>query len=404
MNRLIISLFISIIMISSALAQDLDSEENKYLGYIYQQQNYQLEDARGDILLLWTAHQIPLTIMNHMRGKEKELRKYRKEKVEELLKKYPEFAPQEETKNLIVESYVPYRSEQFPLSLEGHKAPFNVGHVVNMFKQVIVEEFQKNQIIPSVGQKHTWSTGTRKKYFLKFPLFSNMSKLLVALSRGVTSNFMMTGKEEELKDYIISRPQESINLEEMFRASYRINKGDVYLTLLSIENVLSRFWTDHQRARRLITTKLKDITNFYYMSDKFGSWYHLFGMILFGYAEGGLKGTIIGKTETIGSHIMGGFQDEEQEDFVNRKGSKIGGRLKRFVQTEKYLKFNSNSDYIKETYYMSLDEDFSKRLDKAQRKQARRKVKKKEISAGIKNDDAKTKIVVEEKQNLREEL
>src|SRR5690606_30094235 len=130
----------------------------------------------------------------------------------------------------------------YALELEGHKAPFKIKNMVLMLKQVITEEFHQNGITPKRGTVHEWSPGIKKKLRRKFVLFSRMPKLLVALSRGATSHFMVTGTEEELKDYILSRPENSINLEEMFRASYRINQGDVYLSLLTVENVLNRFW------------------------------------------------------------------------------------------------------------------------------------------------------------------
>ena len=50
----------------SALAQEISSEENKYLGYIYQQATYQLDDPQGDILLLWSAKQVPKSIVNNL--------------------------------------------------------------------------------------------------------------------------------------------------------------------------------------------------------------------------------------------------------------------------------------------------------------------------------------------------
>jgi hypothetical protein len=202
----------------------------------------------------------------------------------------------------------------------------------------------------------------------KFVLFSHMSKLLVAISRGATSSYMVTGTEENLKDYILSRPEESINLEEMFRASYRINQGDVYLALLTIENVLSRFWLSSGRSKRAIMTRLKDITNFNYRTDKFGSWYHLFGIMLYGLAEGGFKSRIVGNLETAGSQIMSRFKDEKQETYINARGGPVGARIRRFIKKRQYETFKLDNQYLKEDFYMDLDEDFERRLKKAQMK------------------------------------
>lgn len=352
----------------NAQAQDLHLEENKFLGYIYQQANYQLNDPRGDVLLLWTAHQIPQFVLANLKGRQPEILAERAKKIEELLIKYPEFLPREETKNTIVKDYLTYNPAHENIELEGHKAPFKVKNMVLMLKQVIAEEYQLNGLVPNRGVTHKWSPEIKRELHKQFSLFSRMSKLLVALSRGGTSHYMVTGTEEDLKDYIISRPENSINLEEIFRASYRINQGDAYLALLTIENVLSRFWLTPQRSKRLILTKLKDITNFNYKTDKFGSWYHLFGIMLYGYAEGGFKAKAVGNIETLGSQLMGRLQDEKQESFINGRGGVIGSKIRRFIKKNEFETFKLDPKHTEEGSYMDLNEDFSKRLLKAKKK------------------------------------
>lgn len=368
MKTLLLCLLFSLSL--SSRAQDLDLEENKYLGYIYQQPEYQLNDPKGDVLLLWTANQIPKFILSNLQGKQAEHVKFREAKMDELLLKYPEYKKQVETKNLVVPDYVTFNPEHVAIELEGHEAPFKVKNVATMMKQVIAEEYQLNKLEPQLGTVHEWSPEIKKDLHKKFVIFSRMSKLLVALSRGGTSNYLVTGTEENLKDYILSRPENSITLEEMFRASYKINQGDVYLTLLTIENLLSKFWLTPQRAKRAISTKLKDITNFNYHTDKFGSWYHLFGIMLFGYAEGGFKAKVIGNIETLGSQLMGRFADEKQETYINSRGGPVGGRLRRFIKKNQFKTFELDKKYIEEDFYMDLDEDFTERLAKAKEKSA----------------------------------
>ena len=357
----LISLFLLLGISLNSFTQDLDKEENKYLGYIYQQKKYQLDDSQGDILLIWSAYQIPKFIFKTLTGDEKELLQQNNEKIENLLLLYPEYRPQEETKNLIVDDYVTINPEHIAIELEGQKAPFKVKNISLMMKQVIAEEYQVNGLSPQLGNPHTWSPSIVKELKKEFKIFSRMSKLLLALARGVTSSYLVTGTEEQLKDYILSR---SINLEEMFRASYRINQGDVYLSLLTIENVLSRFWPTPDRSKRAITTKLKDITNYNYYTDKYGAWYHLFGIMLFGYVEGGFKAKLVGGIETMGSLIMGRFQDEKQERYINSRGGPIGSRLRPFIENKEYEKFELNKKYLEEDFYMDLNENFSKRLKK----------------------------------------
>lgn len=366
MKFLLLSLLLGLSL--SSRAQDLDKDENKYLGYIYQQPGYMLEDTKGDILLLWSARQIPKYIYNNVLGDEAALLKERQEKIDELLKLYPEYKIKEETKNTIVQDYLTVNPDHDPIELEGHQAPFKVDNLALMMKQVIAEEYQINNLIPQKGNVHKWSPELIKELKKKFWLFGRMSKLLVALSRGSTSYYMVTGTEEALKDYIISRPDNSINLEEMFRASYRINQGDVYLALLTVENVLNRFWLIPGRSKRLITTKLKDITNFNYHTDKFGSWYHLFGVLVYGYAEGGFKAKVVGDIETVGSQIMSKFADEKQETYINARGGPVGGKIRRFIKKNEYESFKLDKKYLEEEFYMDLDEDFTKRLEKAKKK------------------------------------
>jgi hypothetical protein len=343
-------------------AQDIDKEEYKYLGSVYQQDKYELDDPLGDILLLWTNSQIPKIIFETLKGKQHEIIQERKEKIAELLKIYPEFSPKEETKNILVDNYVDLRLEDFPIELEGHKAPFKIKNLTSMMKEVIFEEYKMTGIEPRLGTIHKWSPQIHKKLKKKFIFLSRFSKLLMALCRGSTSQFMITGKENLLADYLLTRKENSVTLEEMFRSSYRINEGDVYLSLLTIENLLSRYWHTPKRSKRLLTTKLKDITNYNYRIDKFGSWYHLFGIMLYGYAEGGFKATVVGKVESIGSQLMSRFEDEKQEDFINRRGGRVGNRLRKFITNQEYKHFIPNQIYLDESFYLQLNEDFQNRI------------------------------------------
>lgn len=361
--------FLALVVLIASF-QVFAQEDEKFLGFIYQQQTPQVDDPKGDLLLLETANQIPKFVKASLKGKTDELLKDRSERLKRLTEKYPEYKPSEEKTNTIVADYVTHNPEHIAIELEGHKAPFKVKNMANMMKQVIVEEYQQKGTVPQEGKIHKWSESTHKEMKKKFPVFARMPKLLVALSRGSTSSYMVTGTEENLSEYILSRPVNSINLEEMFRASYRINNGDVYQSILTIENVLSRYWLTPDREKRAITTRLKDITNFNYKTDKFGSWYHLFGIMLYGYAHGGLGAKIVGNLESLGSHIMDKFKvDEKQEDIINNRGGAIGARLRRFVKNGEYKDFKSDSSLTEEACYMDLDEDFSKRLEKAIKKQ-----------------------------------
>ncbi len=342
----------------------VSNNDEKYLGYIYQQKEYQLEDPKGDLLLLWTAHNVPKFIKSRLTGAAHDFMVRKHEAIKSLIEKYPEIPLPDYKSNFVLTDHEPRDLSDEPIAIEGRKAPFKIRNVVKMMKQVMVEEFHHNQIVPKEGTIHEWSPTTHRELKNQFKLFARMPKLLVALAQGVTSRFMISGKEDQLIQYILVQPEKSINLEMMFRMSYRINEGDVYLSLLTIENVLSRYWTLPQRDKRIYTSKLKDITNYNYQGDKFGAWYHLFGIMLYGYAEGAFESYLVGKFETWGSQILSRFKPERQENFINKRGGRIGHRLRRFVKKEQYLSFQINSDYTQEDFYMDLDEDFGKRIKK----------------------------------------
>lgn len=251
---------------------------------------------------------------------------------------------------------------------EGHINPIKKDELLNMFLQVIVEEKKNNQITPKVGTKLNWSKEFRKKHIGKFPLLRFLPKIFVALTRGQASQYMISGKEIELAKALVELPYNSLTLDQLFRISYQINDGDVYMTLLTIENVFSRDWGHSKREKKAVARRLKPIINTYLSrGDKFGSWYHLFGIMIYGYSQNSFTATMIGMIESMGSHILGDqFGDETQEDFVNKQGGSIGAKLRRAIKKEKYLKFKPNSEYLNENYYLNLNEDFYDRIEFAQ--------------------------------------
>ena len=82
------------------------------------------------------------------------------------------------------------------------------------------------------------------------------------------------------------------------------------------------------------------------------------------------KAKVVGNLETAGSQIMGRFADERQESYINGRGGPIGGRIRRFVKKNQFENFKMDKKYLEEDFYMDLDEDFTKRLEKAKKKKA----------------------------------
>ncbi len=253
------------------------------------------------------------------------------------------------------------------MHIEGRINPFRKKEVLKMYQQIILEE-RANGIEPVFGEPHEWSPE-----FIQYcrdkgeviPL--TFTKLLTALASGVTSRHFKTGTESALIDYILTREDGSVTLDQAFRQSYRLNRGDVYLSILTIENILSDHWRHPQRDKLAVTRKLANISNFFQgRGDKFGAWYHYHGIMLYGYVRGGFRAALIGGIETAGSHVLNGANDqggEQQEDYVNSTGGKIGAKLAKIVHEKLYEAFTPDKNYCDPNVYLDLNEDFRDRME-----------------------------------------
>jgi hypothetical protein len=224
---------------------------------------------------------------------------------------------------------------------------------VTMLTEVIAEESARG-MPPSKGVPHDWSPEFKEKYAKQFypvPLFS---RLLVALAKGQTWKYMATGQELPLSKWIVAQPRASVTFDELFRQSYRLCRGDVYLTLLTVENTLAKHWRNPERDNLAVTQRLSRITNIGPDGDKFGHWYHLVGIMLFGYVAGGLVATAVGDVETAGSHVLSHFEPEWQENWVNHLGGQIGNGLREVVEHKTYAQHQLNPAYLKSSYYLNL--------------------------------------------------
>ena len=244
-------------------------------------------------------------------------------------------------------------SDPIPGSESSKARPLNVAGFQKMLTQVIFEE-RKNGIEPKAGKVHTWSKQFTDKYKSNFAPFTLAPKLLIALAKGTTWQHMATGKELGLIDYMKTCPPHSIQFEQLFRAAYKLNDGDVYLSLMTIENVLAKNWRMPGRENLDVIQRLDDIANYGPTGDKYGCWYHLAGMMLYGYTDGALKAQTVGNVETAGSHVLSHFEAEWQENWVNHLGGKIGGNLRELIDTRAYLAAKDDPAALKVESYLSL--------------------------------------------------
>ncbi|MCX5791556.1 MAG: hypothetical protein NTY45_04955 [Elusimicrobia bacterium] len=266
--------------------------------------------------------------------------------------------PQDEKERMLVQ----LRNSK--LMMDGRVNPFKVNEMVKMLLQIMKEE-AAGGITPKLGTPHTWSpefTAYCREKGEVIPL--TFSKLLVALASGVTSRHFRTGQEEALIGYVLSRPDGSVTMDEMFRASYRLNGGEFYLTILTNLNILSDYWRHPQRDELAVTRKLAAISNFYQgKGDKYGAWYHFQGIMLYGYVQGGLRAWLVGNIESAGSHVLSHGQDEQQEDYVNSTGGKVGAKIAGALKKKEYATFTPDRNYCDPNVYLNLNEDFRDRME-----------------------------------------
>jgi hypothetical protein len=310
---------------------------------LYKQTGYKLIDPAGDKALLDRASSVPLGIFKNV--------------LTQAGPQDKDWLPDPREWEDPLAGKIPEPSAIAGLSIQGRDKPLLVENFKKTLTQVIQEESRRG-LHPRHGIVHEWSAQYKHRH-----AFAQTSKLLLALALGFTDRFMVTGTEENLRQWILSNSYESVTLPELFRASYRINSGDVYLTLLTIENVLANNWRFTDRESLPITKRLRPISSGYnYKGDRYGTWYHFFGTILYGYAYGGITAKIVGRVEAVGSNIMSIGLDQTQKQWLNVLGGEVGAHLREVVKHRLYNNFVGSKVFLKELFYLNFSEDFRDRL------------------------------------------
>ncbi len=247
------------------------------------------------------------------------------------------------------------------LQVEGRKNPIDVKGIVETFETVMAQEQKTSGIAPKKGEPIRWSQEFRSCVGKAFAPYTHFSKTLGTLAIGLGMYLNPTGKEAPLHDWVMQQPDGSIEPAELFRQSYRLNDGDVYQTILTIENLLSRAWLVKERDQLEQTRKLRPIVHGVGPEmDTYGSWYHFFGTLLHGYSTNGFSARMVAEIEALGSFGLDG-KVERQETHINRSGSKVGARLRRELregeveETEGALEFES---------YIQHEEDLTRKIRK----------------------------------------
>ncbi len=252
------------------------------------------------------------------------------------------------------------------MHIEGRINPFRKTEMLNMYKQILLEE-QAAGLEPRYGLPHEWSPEFMQYCRQNGEMIGAFTKLLTALASGVTSRHFKTGTEVELINYILSKEDGSVTMDQLFRQSYRLADGEVYLAILAIENILGDNWRHPERDKLAVTRKLANISNFYQgKGDKYGAWYHFHGIMLYGYVRGGFRAAFVAATETAGSHVLNSAHDagsEQQEDYVNSMGGKLGAKVAKIVKERLYQGFVPDKNYCDPNVYLDLSEDFRDRIE-----------------------------------------
>lgn len=236
-------------------------------------------------------------------------------------------------------------------------SPLEVEGMVRMLKQVAIEE-SANGLKITPGYAHDWSLEFIKKFGDSFPSAMKRSKIILALAAGISSRFMVTGYEHDLVKFILKQPPSSITIPEMFRTSLRLSGGDVYKALLTIENVLSRYWLDSNRELLAITSRLSSITHGEGIREnKFGAWYHLFGLTLYSFVYGESTARTVAWLEVIGNQLVSGFKNGFfkggfQESHVNLDAASIGGRFREWLIQSQFQTEQSQPENLKPEKYL----------------------------------------------------
>lgn len=354
-----VALWVMLFLPQSILAATDSTQQHPAYYRSYQQQQLQYDDPIGDVSLMHVhreAYKLSLWIIM---GQKHKFEAYEAEidRVQASLKRpYP--------RHPLRSLNAPQIPAQIPPDgpvIEGRKNPLHRERLLQTFA-TIIESQASEGITPTVGRFHTWSDEYHRDHgtdirWIKF------SKLLTCLSIGGCWKYMVTDRETELFNLLMASEPSSVTLGDIFALSYRINRGDVYLTLLTINNVLSMQWLELEtRQWTPVNLRLAPITNHYQdRGDQFGAWYHFWGTTLYSYVKGQIKGAAIANVEIAINQVQHRFRNQTQEKFMNRHGSWLGANLRQLVEQKSWRELANSGPVPGPGFYMNLGEDFRDR-------------------------------------------
>lgn len=298
-------------------------------GEHYQQTGLQMVDPRGDAYLIRKLDQIPWKLLKTLVGGS-----------------YPQAEIEKERELQTIETAQKIGQAEDPLKI-GRTKPIHIPRLINAIHRVILEEYPA--ITPVMGEEHAWSPEAHRYLWFgfwhrvgrfiigkqkEFPTLLFMrSKIFLLLACGWTSRYAVTGQEPDLEQWIMSQPDRSIQLHELFRESYLLNKGNMYLSMLTAENVLASDPYRVDRGESPLQQKLAYIRHDSQpLGDNYGAWYHFFGIGMYGLIRAPFVARAVAEIESFGSLFLEG--KDKQEDYINRYGAIFGRQLNRLIEKE----------------------------------------------------------------------
>ena len=311
--------------------------EKSYVAELYQQDSLKLVDPDGDAHLIRRLDTIPIKLSAIFWGKMA--------------------LPQSKDERLMEEAVL--NDEPFVI---GKSLPIDNDRLLN--KCAMIMRSHLPDIVPTFSEEHKWSPEAMaylpgafwhrlgrhisgKQQDFPTPLWGR-SKLFLCLACGWTSRYCVTGSESALAEFILSRPDHSVMPHELFEKSYVLNGGDIYLTFLACENVLTDDPHRKARAKDPLQKKLAYIRHdSREIGDNYGAWYHLFGIALYGMLRPELKSLFVADAESVGSFFIEG--SDRQEDLINHYGAIFGQRFRKMIEDASWILRageNGRTDYL----------------------------------------------------------
>lgn len=315
--------------------------KSNYEATHYQQEGLKLVDPKGDAFLMRKLDQVPMKLVKAL-----------------VKSSYPQAEIQKEKELKALEEN---KKQEAGFKI-GRTVPIDVDRLVNKMHEIINEYYPN--IVPTLGEEHKWSPEAKRYLLFGFwhrfgrhvfrkqkefpsPLFFR-SKLFLLLACGWTSRYAVTGTEEALKQRIMLYPDGKMQLHHMFLESYVLNRGNLYLTFLTAENVLAGDPYRVDRENDPIQKKLAYLRHdSVQMGDNYGAWYHFFGISMYALMRSGVTARAVAEIESVGSIFLEG--KDKQEDYINRYGAIFGKKLKKMFKANLWrqpLEKGSRTDYM----------------------------------------------------------